>query len=90
MMPKMYAPRLFGDQDCETYPLIASDRSIAVYVASVADSEIARLKAEVELHKAALQKVMARLCDLLDEDHFLNIEAIVLAAGVTYPDQVTP
>ena len=32
-----------------------------------------------------LQKVMARLCDLLDEDQFANIEAIVNAGGYTAP-----
>lgn len=35
----------------------------------------------------ALQQVMARLADMLDEDKFNNIEAIVREAGVRYPDE---
>jgi hypothetical protein len=38
----------------------------------------------------ALQKVMARLADLLDSDQFNNIEAIVLEAGVPYPETAIP
>jgi hypothetical protein len=36
-------------------------------------------------YRRALTKVMARLADLLDIDHFNNIEAIVLEAGVPFP-----
>jgi hypothetical protein len=42
-------------------------------------------QAEIKRLEGALQKVMARLADLLDADHFNNIEAIVLNAGVPCP-----
>lgn len=43
-----------------------------------------------EAMKLVLQRVMARLCDLLDEDHFAEIEGIVTNAGVTPPAQQEP
>ena len=48
--------------------------------------EIHDLEAEVERLRAALQQVMARLADLLESDQFNNIEALVLNAGVDYPE----
>jgi hypothetical protein len=41
---------------------------------------------EMERLRAALQQVMARLADLLESDQFNNIEALVLNAGVDYPE----
>lgn len=42
---------------------------------------------QIKLAKAhdGVQKVMARLADLLGDDQFNNIEAMVLAAGIPYP-----
>jgi hypothetical protein len=39
---------------------------------------------------AALQRVMARLADLLDEDQFAEIEGIVARSGVAPPAQRKP
>ena len=37
-----------------------------------------------------VQAMMARLADLLDDDHFNNMEMMVLDAGVPYPDEEPP
>lgn len=50
-----------------------------------ANAEYQQQQAEIARLRRAVQKVMARLADLLDEDHFNNIESIVLNAGVPYP-----
>ena len=42
---------------------------------------------EIERLERAMQQVMARLADLLSDDNFNNIEAVVRAAGVRYPDE---
>jgi hypothetical protein len=38
-------------------------------------------------HIDLVQRMMARLADLLEADHFNNIEAMVLDAGVPYPKE---
>ncbi len=49
-------------------------------------SELAQKCERVGELEKCLQAVMARLADLLDADHFNNIEAMVLGSGVPYPD----
>lgn len=43
------------------------------------------IESQAQMLERALQTVMARLADLLDEDQFKQIEAIVLKAGVPPP-----
>lgn len=51
-----------------------------------AASQIEHLDVENHRLRRAMQKIMARLADLLDEDQFGNIESIVTEAGVEPPE----
>ncbi|MFY1862181.1 hypothetical protein ACOTH0_18570 [Achromobacter xylosoxidans] len=68
----------------------ALDAAVAAPVASAPVAEEAKVQIEyldMDNHRLrrALQKLMARLTDLLDEDQFANCESIVTAAGVEPP-----
>lgn len=64
--------------------LIAADQASAP-VAEEAKVQIEYLDMDNHRLRRALQKLMARLTDLLDEDQFANCESIVTAAGVEPP-----
>lgn len=64
--------------------LIAADQASAP-VAEEAKVQIEYLDMDNHRLRRALQKLMARLTDLLDEDQFENCESIVTAAGVEPP-----
>ena len=51
-----------------------------------AASQVEHLDVENHRLRRAMQKIMARLADLLDEDQFGNIESIVTEAGVEPPE----
>lgn len=55
-------------------------------VADGAKGQIEYLDMDNHRLRRALQKLMARLADLLDEDQFSNCESIVTAAGVEPPE----
>ena len=44
------------------------------------------LSAESRVKDELIQRIMARLADLLEADQFNNIEALVIDAGVSYPE----
>lgn len=56
---------------------------------SEAGEQIEHLDIENHRLRRAIQQMMARLADLLDEDHFGNIEGIAKAAGVSPPTAPT-
>jgi predicted nuclease with TOPRIM domain len=45
-----------------------------------------KAEADNERLRAVYEEIMARLADLLESDQFNNIEALVLNAGVDYPE----
>lgn len=51
---------------------------------------VEHLKSKLDARTKLVQAMMARLVDLLDDDHFNNMEAMVLDAGVPYPDEEPP
>lgn len=55
-------------------------------VAEDAKDQIEHLDMDNHRLRRAMQKLMARLADLLDEDQFANCESIVTAAGVEPPE----
>lgn len=48
------------------------------------------LERPAQQQEPVLRRIMQRLADLLDEDHFAEIESIVAGAGVTPPAQRKP
>ncbi|MEK7945763.1 hypothetical protein WKR98_13485 [Pigmentiphaga sp. YJ18] len=58
----------------------------APQVGEDAASQVEHLDVENHRLRRAMQKIMARLADLLDEDQFGNIESIVTEAGVEPPE----
>ena len=55
---------------------------------SLAADALEALQSRLEAARELVQRIMARLADLLESDNFNNIEAMVVEAGVPYPASV--
>ena len=84
-----YAEDCQSDEEryrCERGTCACFDRHVNL-LGEAADA-LEALQSRLEAARELVQRIMARLADLLESDNFNNIEAMVVEAGVPYPASV--